>query len=276
MLTRKQFEKFLSITVEYLPNILTIGFSVYIVLLSQTVKMSSDELLVWVLSLLGLLATSGLVERMGKLHRIEQFTESTHNYLIKREAKPSLDFIFQNRKSLPPLETRLQSAKEIVIAGGSLSRIVNEYLGYFEHKLQEGCNLKFLLIQPGSEAAKLVAEYVVYEVTDPLIYEGQIQNSLDTLYRLKQRYSNLVDIRTYQSVPPFGLLIIDPTKAHGSIQVELYTYAIPTRDRPEFIVQSSREPYWYKFFLEQFNQMWNQAKPWQPQQQSSSSGSPIP
>jgi hypothetical protein len=176
--------------------------------------------------------------------------------------------IFSDRKALPPLETRLQSAKEISIIGGSLFRLASEYLGYFEEKAQNGCAFKFLLLEPESEAARLVAEYVVYELGDNNTYNNQIKTSLFNLQRLKQRYSDLIEIRTYKFVPPLSLLIVDPKKEHGSIQVELYTHAVPTRDRAEFTLQASHEPYWYNFFLRQFEQMWNRANPYKPQSES--------
>ena len=257
---RKRLGQIILVILEYLPIAMTIGFSAYILLLSQTTTLSADDLLLWILSLLGLLATATLVERLGDIHRIEKFTEATYEHLLKHERKPPIDLIFSDRKSLSPLETRLQSAKEIIITGGSLFRLASEYLGYFERKARDGCLLKFLLVDPDSEAARLLAKYVVYEMNAPDIYRDQLRTSLSNLHRLKQRYPDQIELKVCDFVPPFSLLILDPKKEHGSIQVELYTLAVPTRDRPEFTVQAALERYWYNFFLNQFTQMWEQSK----------------
>ena len=209
--------------IENLSTVITIAFSAYIVTGSQTTTMTTENLLLWAISLLGLIATSSFIEKLGKLRRIEHHVELIHDYLLNKEGKPSIDSIFLDRKALSPLEQRLQYDKEVTITGGSLARISNEYLGFLEQKAQEGCKLKFLLIAPQSSSSKLIAQYVVYEVNDAVAYDEQIKNSLANLERLRQHYSNLVEIRACQSASPFGLLMIDVTKAHGSIQVELYT-----------------------------------------------------
>ncbi len=226
--------------------------------------MTADELLLWIVSLLGLLATAILVEKLGKLRRIEHYAELTHDYLIKQGATPSLDTIFLDRKSLTPLEERLQFSKEVIFTGGSLFRISTEYLGFLEQKAQENCKLKFLLVEPQSESSRLVAQYVVYEINEPIAYDEQIKNSLKNLGKLQKKYENLVEIRVSQCVPPFGLLITDSIKDHGIVQVEIYTLAVPTRNRPEFTLLKRRDPYWHNFFLSQFEQMWNRATPWKP------------
>ena len=254
-------ENWLQIT-ESIPITLSIFFTFYTIRMNQITKMSVDELLPSILLILGLLATSILLERFGTLRGISQLNKETHDYLISKDMNPSLDSIMSDRKSLQPLEDRLQNAKDIAITGGSLFRLANEYLGYFERKAQDGCSLKFLLLKPKSPASRLVAEYVVYEIKDQDTYDAQLRAALDNLDRLKQKYGNLVEIRTYECVPPFSLLICDPEKEYGSIMVELYTYKVPTRDRPQFILQARREPVWYKFFREQFSKMWENATLW--------------
>jgi hypothetical protein len=264
MTLRKKIERIITTILENLPTIITICFSSYIVTRSQAVKMTVDELLLWITSILGLLATAILIEKLGKLRRIEHYTELTHEYLIKNGASPSLDAIFLDRKALPPLEKRLQFSKEVIFTGGSLCRISTEYLGFLEQKAQEGCKLKFLLVEPQSTAACLVAQYVVYEINNPTAYDEQIRNSLTNLGKLKQKYEKLVEIKVSQGVPPFGLIAADPRKNHGTVQVELYTLAVPTRNRPEFTLLKDRDPYWYEFFLNQFDQMWDRATDWKP------------
>src|SRR6266498_4550383 len=145
---RKKAEKVISFLIEHLPLLVTMFFSAYIVSRSQFEAYDTNTLLLWVVSLLGLLATSILVERLSKLRRIENFVEAMHEHLLNQERKPSIDLILSDRKSLPPLESRMQSSREIMISGGSLFRLTSEYIGYFEQKAREGCRMKFLLVKP--------------------------------------------------------------------------------------------------------------------------------
>jgi len=251
-----------SLAVENITIIITIVFSMYLVLNSKFSDMSIADLVRWTILLLGLLSTSIFIERLGMLTRIENVTEATHNHLISQGLNPSVDHVFSDRKSLPPLEERLEHAKEIMITGGSLFRLGSEYTGYFEQKAKDGCKLKFLLLHPESDAARLVAKYVVYELNNYTAYKSQIDTSLYNFQRLKQHYNTLVEIRTYKLVPPYSLLITDPERSNGSVLVELYTCAVPTRDRPQFTLFASKDPQYYKFFLNQFRLMWDEAEPY--------------
>ncbi len=251
---------------ENIPITLSIFFIFYTLRQDQIAKMSADDLLSSILLILGLLAGSILLERFGTLRVISRLSQETHDNLINKGMNPSLDRIFCDNKSLPSPDNRLQmeKAKDITITGGSLARLANEYLGYFEKKAQSGCTLKFLLLKPKSPASRLVADFVVYEVNDSNTYDAKLLEALDNLYRLKLKYDELIEIRTYECVPPFSLVICDPEQDCGSIMVQLYPYNVPTRDRPQFFLQKMREPVWYKFFLGQFDKMWNDAGVWNP------------
>lgn len=253
--------------IENIPILIAIGSSAYIINKSRMTTVRPEDQLPWILIILGLLTVSILIERVGTLRKITNFTKTTYEHLVERENNLSIDKIMADRKALPPLEMRLKSAKEIEIAGGSLSRLASEYLGFFEQKAKEGCKLKFLLLQPESEASKLIAEYVVYEVNDNEIYKNQLLTALSSFSRLKKQFPALIEIRTYKCVPSFGLLICDRTLECGSIMIEIYAYKVPTRDRPQFTLKASRDPIWYSFFRNQFDLMWNQGISWQDNDQ---------
>jgi len=247
---------------ESIPLSIAIIVSFYTIMVEDITTKTQEELFSYIIMILGLLAFATLIERFLSLKEITQLCKETNDYLIEREMKPNLDSIIFDQKSLPPLEDRLRSATDIAITGGSLFRLADSYSNFFEQKAKEGCLIKFLMLKPGCDASKLVAEYVVYE-TSTSDYEVQLRTALKKLYRLKQHYPDQVEIKTYECVPPFSLLICDPKKETGSIMVELYTHAIPNRDRPEFIIHA-REHRLHKLFLEQFNKMWGEAIPWEP------------
>ena len=253
--------------IENAPLIIAIIVVFYISIIENIATKTPQDLLTTMIWILGLLATSILLERLLSLRKITLLCKETNDYLIERVMKPSIDSIMSDRKSLLPLENRLQSPTDIAITGGSLFQLAHGYFSFFEQKVKDGCHLRFLMLKPGCEASRLVEKYVVYETHDPDEYNDQLLTALKRLYRLKQQNRNLVEIKTYECVPPFSLLICDPKKDSGSIMVELYTHAVSIRDRPEFVLHALREPRWYSFFLEQFNQMWEEATPWEPIQE---------
>jgi hypothetical protein len=258
---KKRIERIAFIVLDLLPCLLTVGFSAFVVLKNQFSPMGTDKLLEWVLAVLALLGTSLLVERFTRLRRIEKITEQTYELLNNGSKLTSLDSIIQNRKSLSPLEERLADAKRIMISGGSLFRLATEYLGFFEDMAAGGCSFQFILVDPESDSAIVVANQIVYEVKNAEAYSANIRMALKNLESLKQKYPKQVDIRLVNYVPPFSLMVCDPHKKNGSIRVELYTMAVPTRERPHFHIRKNAEPQCFKFFLDQYEQLWKMAEP---------------
>jgi hypothetical protein len=181
--------------------------------------------------------------------------------VCKNSGLASLDSLIQNRKSLPPLEERLGGAKMIMISGGSLFRLATEYLGFFEDMAKGGCAFQFVLVDPDSDAAVFVAKQIVYEVENAKAYTANIRMAVANLCSLKRKFPEQVEIRIVNYVPPFSLVVCDPQKKHGSILLELYTLAVPTRERPHFRIRKQAEPHCFKFFWDQFEQLWKLATP---------------
>jgi hypothetical protein len=256
---KKYIERTILFVLENLLTLMTIVFSFYIVMRSQVTTMSTDSLLFWIISLLGLLATSMLIERCVKLHKIEKHSEATYNYLIKMDGKPSFDSVMLDRTTQPSLESRLENVREIYMAGGSLVRLTSEYIGLLEKKAKEGCKMKFLLVGPDKEAVKLLAENVVYESNDSKSYSNQIKNSLSQLSRLQKQFPSKIGIKILEYVPPYSMLITNPNDSSSKIDIELYSYAVPARERVRMILTHLREPRSHRFFINQYERLWSDA-----------------
>ncbi len=68
---QKRLLNMLLLLIENLPVLLTLGFAAYVIALNEVSPLSSSALLRWILVIIGLLATSEVVERFGRLRRIE-------------------------------------------------------------------------------------------------------------------------------------------------------------------------------------------------------------
>ena len=238
----------LSLLSEYITLFLTIIASTYIVISCQYKDYSSETLLLWIISLLGLIAISIAAEKFFKLRKIENGIDEIR--LNSKGGKSSLDQLFFQRRNLSPLEERLKDSSDITITGGSLARLSDEYYGLFEKKLNEGCYIEVILVKPDTEAAKQLCQNIVYETSDYDIYNRKISESILRFAELKRKYPRGMKILLSEQVPPFSLLAKNLNKEGSVIQVELYSYAVPTRERVEFNVEIE-ESNTYSFFVNQ-------------------------
>jgi hypothetical protein len=214
-----------------------------------------------VLALLGLLAIDALVERLEHLERIEGEISDVKGLL---SPKISAEVFFKDRASMPDLDERMKGAREICISGLSLMTIGTTHLSIFKRKWAEGCQFKFLLVNPESEAAKIAANTPLEALT-PDRFVLQIQTSLAGLkdLLLESPMGGKAEIRLLNTVPPFSSLIIDGTQPYGVIQVQLYVYRCPLGQYPIFEIHRVRDWRWYDRFYKAFQELWDEAEPWQ-------------
>lgn len=250
----------LSLLSEYITLFSTIIASTYIIISSQYITYSSETLLLWVISLLGLIAISIAAEKFFKLRKIENGIEEIRLY--NEGGHLSLDQLFFQRRNLNPLEERLKDSTDIIITGGSLSRLSDEYYGLFEKKLKEGCYIEVILVKPNTEAANQLCKNTLYETSDYDTYSRKISESIQRFMELKKTYTTQMNILLSEQVPPFSLLAKNLNKEGSIIQVELYSYAVPTRERVEFNVDIS-DTNTYSFFVNQIEVLRQNATPFE-------------
>lgn len=254
---KKVLISILSILSEYITLFSTIVASTYILITSQYVEYKIDSLILWIISLLGLIAISIAAEKFFKLRKIENCVEEINN--SQKNKTVSIDQLFFSRKNLSPLEERFKNAVNIVITGGSLARLSDEYYGFFEQKLSSGCKLEVVLVDPNSEASKQLCINTVYETTNIDAYRRKIDESINRFKELKQLYPDLVTILLSDQTPPFSMLAKNIGCPDSFVQVELYSYAVPTRERIEFVVNED-DTNTYQFFCNQIKTIEQKAR----------------
>lgn len=224
----------MSVVFEHITLFATIIASVYIITSSQIEKYDSNTLLLWIIGLLGLIAIASVSEKYFKLTRIEKGVDEIQKSL--HSTGRGLDNAAFTRKELKPLEERLSDARQLTITGGSLCRLSDEYYAFFEKKLKDGCTIEIIMVEPYSNAANLLCDNIVYETKDHEQYSTKILESLNRFLRLKSEYNASMSIRLTKNVPPFSIIVSDCKTSNACIKVELYSYAVPTRERIQFEV----------------------------------------
>lgn len=161
---------------------------------------------------------------------------------------------------MPPLAPHLQKAKDIRISGVVLQRTIRDNLNIFATCLREGANIKIVLIDPDSIAARHTADEhfplehlkAHYDATwQNLIWLSKQPNSKGTL-----------EIRLSDEKAFANIIAIDAEKEYGVIFIEIRPQRwISGGSRPRFELRPGRDGYWFGYYKDQFERLWQDCKP---------------
>lgn len=278
----KWLVNFVEFFLENFTVLLTIGFTGYIIYRQEIERnsLSTDELLTAILGVLGLLAISEVVERYRRLGSIEKSGKRTLSLLEARFTdRPSAIGFFQKT---PSLDTYIVGADQIDMCGVSLTSTLNKQFSNLRERLKSGGNIRVLVVDPDSLALQMSA--LRSEDPDDVGYFSKRLetsfNDLGYLYKSWEEYQKLyspskvgsLSIRLISYAPSFGTISFDANRSNGVVFVEIYSHRSGYGSQPTFDLTLHRDGEWYKYFVEQFEQMWQDAKPWKPISQKSKAG----
>lgn len=161
----------------------------------------------------------------------------------------------------PALEEYLHNASDVRLVGVTLSRTVRDLVGTLDRRLRDGAALRVMVIDPdGSAPLEAVAR--TRGVTDPAYYRPRISSTIDTLAMLESLpgTAGRIEVRLLPFVPAFGMYLIDPLTENGRVYVELYQHR-SLEPNPCFGLRAERDGRWYRFFVNQFDILWESARP---------------
>jgi len=268
--------------IDNLTVLLTIGFAGFIIYRQEIAQtaLSIDDLLTAILGVLALLATSEIVERYRKLNSIEKMVNRALSFLESRfTERPSAIAFFQKH---PNLDQYVQSATQIDLCGVTLTSTVNKQFGNLRERLQMGAKIRILIIDPDSAALKMTAERSTSpDDTDyyrvrldatlrEIAYLFRSWEEIKTLQGDSSRAGSLA-VRLMSYAPSFGIISFNANQDNGIVFVEIYPHKFGFKTPPNFELTPKRDGDWYKYFVDQFEEMWNAAKPWRPQLSESTS-----
>lgn len=245
---KRNIEKIFWFLIENGVTMLTIFFASYVIAVAQTSKLSTEVLLQWILAILGLIAISELIERVRKLRRIEDTGNKTLKAIQNKFSdKPKSDDYFMKR--LPPLEPYFTKAKDIRLSGYSLQRTIRENIHVFSKRLQEGATIQILLVDPEEKKDRKSGNH----------------SSMVTLHSIEwlkeqSQGNGKIELKFIKEKPHYNIVAIDPTEESGIMFVEFFPQRWVTDGRPRVELTSSRDSYWFKYFIEQYEAIWEDYK----------------
>lgn len=214
------------------------------------------------LGTLGLLALSSLASRHQSmyLYTSVQSLTSVLNAVVSGDV-PIDRFLAEKA---PRLDDHIRAASDVRLLGVTLSRTVRDLVGTLDARLRAGASVRVIVIDPeGTAPVEAVARTV--GVTSPEFYRPRITSTIEILSALASLpgTSGGVEVRLLPYVPAFGMYVIDPEAAHGEIYVELYQHR-SLEPNPCFALRAERDGRWFKFFVNQFDVLWQSARPLPP------------
>lgn len=216
----KNIQKFMWLLVDYSPAIITVIFGTYVALEAERRLVSTDQLIKWVLILLVLIATSQLVDRLRSMRNIERKIEEI-TLRLQRERS-------MLRKSSDRLnvQERAKDATTIDILAWSGVGLFAKLDGFFEQKINSGCSIRFIIINPHSEAANVIYDNSQYKEIKTDI-ESMIERYKKFCSRNKNGRGN-IELRMMNWVSPYTMIIIDGNKPGGVLSLGLNPAYLPT------------------------------------------------
>lgn len=167
--------------------------------------------------------------------------------------------ILRNRKYLPSFESQTRTANEINVVAVSGTTLFFSNLGAFEKRIKEGCKLRVILLNPGSNA--LEAWEMISKTPTTA---SDIDSVLQILKGLMQLESaeGTCEVRLSEALLPFSMVAVDMERETGEMVVEYHTYRTALEVRPHFHLTAHESQDWFRFYVQQFEQIWSESSLW--------------
>ncbi|HVB42632.1 MAG TPA: hypothetical protein VNF47_08005 [Streptosporangiaceae bacterium] len=168
--------------------------------------------------------------------------------------------VLKRRAAIPTLPSMFDGADTISIAAVSALGLVNHHRGLLEEQLRFGKKLRVILLDADRKDALDAWD----RLSNPPMNtpESDIRSSIHMLRSLAglRNYPGTCDVRLLDTSFPYSLIICNKPSI-SEIQVELHAYRRAPEDRPNILLTNIADPHWFRFFTEQFEQAWANAKP---------------
>ena len=167
---------------------------------------------------------------------------------------------------LAPLEReqryQTRNAKAIATLGITLFRLLPAFQHEFLEILKNGGQLRVLLVDHQSAAIEMAS--IRSDSGTPVKTQiGRVEDMLELLARWKVNIPSAdIEVRLLNFPPPYGITVIYPRldTERASCLVRLLTFRTSTSNTPTVKPDPINDAYWFEFFCEQFEKMWEFAR----------------
>lgn len=232
------------------------------------VQKNQDLLLAGVAITLTFLAISLIRDRLNRETLNEQIGEL-------RRSLPNRPSAVSFFRPVGDFDSGIKSAMNIDLCGVTLTNTISTRFAILRDRLQSGAKLRFLIVDPESEAINMSA-YRSINPKDTMYYQRRLESTFadltylykfnEDLKKIKKKGGNAgeVSVKMLSYAPSFGITSVDPNSKQGIVRVEIYPHKFGFKTPPSFMLTLENDKEWYSYFIEQFEQMWKTSEPWDP------------
>ena len=158
------------------------------------------------------------------------------------------------------LKRLMGTSRKVFFWGINFTRTVPLLKSEIELGLENGMEIKFLLLKPSGDAINMAA----FRSRDSDVSElnSTLETNLHRLASLSEKFSSgSLEIRCVDYLPCCTIVCFDPHLSNGHMFARLLTFRASNEARPTFELFASEDKYWFDFFVSQFESVWNEAEP---------------
>ncbi len=179
----------------------------------------------------------------------------------------SAQSFFLNLKEIEaqePLIDLIERSEDLFIGGVALGFAAKRHRSQLQNKLEKGCRLRFLLLDPDSPEVNHIAK--MFEIP-PEQVRNDILATLKNMEALGSKattsQTGSLEVRLTSHEPSFSFVISDPKRKNGAIRGSFRVYGHSSTTRPNWIVRA-QDP-WFLYLIESCENLWIASQVWRNQ-----------
>lgn len=254
--------------VDNLWQVAVVAVATYTIVQYERGILTVNDVVVWLLAVVELMAISGIIERHRRIGGIEKAISE----LQTQSTVAGICRLYEDRTQLPPLLRDLQSTRrELFVVGLALVSLTLTFLDALRERAEQGCKLRVLMICPGhnGQVNPVIREIAINLGFDPDDYASSIEGSLGRLLSMKaslpEEKQKNVEIKVYDCVPTFVMMAFDGNTRTGRVRFDLIPYKVSRSLWPTIELRHDERSKIYEFFYQSANQLWQDAHYWTPE-----------
>lgn len=189
---------------------------------------------------------------IGNRYRLESILERTSSF---NDGSQILQSIEQE------LDAELRQSRDILIVGVHLSSRLSRHYSLLNEKLEQGDNIRILIIDPESTACAMSAmRYSRKYSADQ--ERMNIRSTLDSLCNLQEGSSQNLQIRTIDYLFGYGAYCFNLNTRDGVMYITQYTFKKPLGIRNPKSIYRRNDGEQYEFIRAELDTLWENGIPW--------------
>lgn len=237
---------------------ITVGIAIAVAVLGVLGIANSDVIASAILAILALMAINLLLNRYEN--------ENIRKLISQQQSAIGLSERFLTASyRLDSVKQHIASAQTAFLWGMDLARTVPMLEDSIIEGLRSGLSIRVLLIKPGTGADSTAVPMTSFRYSKEGKGIKAINQDIERNFCRLVRYRNSagqgnVEVRVVNYLPPWTIIALNPDSLTGDMYVHLTPFRIPNDLRPSFQLSARNDDKWFRFFSDQFEQVWAEAE----------------